>query len=254
MHGAKRAEATEYRITNRQLVGVFIGLFVVLGASLALWFLVTRQTRHERNEAGLLRQCQRNLKTLAIALSTYAEVHGALPPAYIADAQGKPLHSWRVLILPFLEQETLYRQYRFVEPWDGPNNRKLTSQMPDVFACPADDEPPAAGRTRYLAVVGPNTAFPGREPRRLADLPDGPTRTLVLVESNLEVNWLEPRDLDFAAISFEIRNSGPPGLGSPHPPGSNAAYLSGRVEVLTDDRPPDYIRSLIDGADDKPGY
>jgi uncharacterized protein DUF1559 len=69
-----------------------------------------------------------------VAVATYHDTYGTLPPAYIADAEGKPLHSWRVLLLPFLEQRELYEQYDFDEPWDGPNNRKLLAQRPSVFA------------------------------------------------------------------------------------------------------------------------
>ena len=62
-------------------------------------------------------QCKLNLKQIAIALHNYHETHGSFPPAVTYDANGRPAHSWRVLILPFLENADLYKQYRFDEPW-----------------------------------------------------------------------------------------------------------------------------------------
>jgi hypothetical protein len=61
---------------------------------------------------------------IALALHNYHETYGTFPPAYIADAHRKPMHCWRVLIRPFLEQQTLYTSYNFHEPWDGPNNSR----------------------------------------------------------------------------------------------------------------------------------
>ena len=78
-------------------------------------------------------ECSNNLRQIAIALTNYSSVHGCLPPAYIPDKNGKPKHSWRVLILPFVEQKALYKRYNFDEPWNGPNNRKLAGRRPDVI-------------------------------------------------------------------------------------------------------------------------
>lgn len=69
--------------------------------------------------------CLNNIKCITMALHEYAEDHGHFPPTFITDDTGKPMHSWRVLILPYLEESTLFAQYNFDEPWDGPNNSKL---------------------------------------------------------------------------------------------------------------------------------
>jgi Protein of unknown function (DUF1559) len=68
-----------------------------------------------------------------LAVANYHETYGCFPPAYVADRDGKPIHSWRVLILPFLEQQELYRAYNFDEPWNGPNNRKLASRVGKIY-------------------------------------------------------------------------------------------------------------------------
>jgi hypothetical protein len=80
--------------------------------------------------------------------------YGCFPPAFIPDKDGKPQYSWRVLILPFLEQDALYREYRFDEPWNGPHNLVLVNQMPAVYCCPSDY--PSDSQTSYAMIVGPH--------------------------------------------------------------------------------------------------
>ena len=102
-------------------------------AAAGLAWLVRGVTR--AREAANVSVCFGKLSYIHIALLNYQSVHGAWPPAYVADEQGKPAHSWRVLILPFLEEHALYRAYHFDEPWDGPNNRRLLDRMPAAYAC-----------------------------------------------------------------------------------------------------------------------
>ncbi len=89
-------------------------------------------------EAARRAQCTNNIKQLAFALHNYHDAYGQFPPAFVPDQDGRPIHSWRVLILPFIEQQGLYQQYEFAEPWDGPNNRRLLSQIPSLYRCPSD--------------------------------------------------------------------------------------------------------------------
>ncbi len=84
--------------------------------------------------------CIHCLFDISMALDTYHQVNGCYPPAYIADKDGKPMHSWRVLILPYLLGGGAHLQYRFDEPWNGPNNKKLLPQRPYDYACPDDEE------------------------------------------------------------------------------------------------------------------
>src|SRR5262245_15742705 len=84
-------------------------------------------------EAARRMQCSNHLKQIGLALQNYHDTFGSFPPAYIADSKGQPIHSWRVLILPFIEQRQLYDKYRFDEPWDGPNNSNLHGEIVEVF-------------------------------------------------------------------------------------------------------------------------
>ncbi|PHR93507.1 MAG: hypothetical protein COA78_32735 [Blastopirellula sp.] len=148
---------------------------------------------------GSTSYCQFHITRIGLALENYHRKHGAYPPAYLADANGKPLHSWRVLILPFLDEQTLYDQYDFSEPWNGPNNIQLLDKTPRVYACP-DTEHFHQQRqefcTSYLAVVGQKTAWPGATGRKKSEIKD--TMSLLLVECDEpNIPWLQPRDLSY---------------------------------------------------------
>ena len=141
--------------------------------------------------------CLNNLKQIGIALHDYHDLYGSLPPACVTDENGEPMHSWRVLILPFMEHQPLYDKYDFDEPWNGPNNSKLLHPMPRVYACPANG---GSTFTSYVAVVGPATAWPGKTGSTFEELQDGMEQTALLIEHNhQDVPWMEPRDLEFDA-------------------------------------------------------
>ena len=141
-----------------------------------------------------------------MAVANYEETNGHYPPAYVLGPDGKPWHSWRVLILPYIEESKLSEQYRFDEPWDGPNNRRLAEQMPKTYRF-HNRSAPGQSTTNYLAVVGANTMWPGAEGRKLADITDGTSNTVLIVENRgLGVNWMEPRDLEIETMPMEFNH------------------------------------------------
>jgi hypothetical protein len=150
--------------------------------------------------------CCDNLRRIALALYNYHVANGSFPPAYVADSSGRPIHSWRVLILPFLDDPSaaaLYKQYDFHEPWDGPNNKKLLDARPRVFACPADTfaRPGHTTQTGYAAIVGPNAAWLGEKTRTPSDFGAAKNTTIMLVEvADAEINWTEPKDVSLTAL------------------------------------------------------
>ena len=144
-------------------------------------------------------QSANELKQIGLAIHNYEAANGHLP-ADIRDADGKPILSWRVQLLPYLEQEHIYRQLRLTEPWDSDHNKKVTATAPAVF------RGPGGGKTVYLAVTGKNTAFPQDGSKlRLADVTDGLSNTIFAVEVNDEsaVPWAKPADLP--AFNREMR-------------------------------------------------
>jgi hypothetical protein len=101
-----------------------------------------------------------HLFQLALAVHAYAEVRDLqLPPAVVTDKTGRPLYSWRVLLLPFLHEESLFNQFHLDEPWDSEHNKTLIEKMPAVYRSPYERGSGRPGFTFYQVFVGPGTAF-----------------------------------------------------------------------------------------------
>lgn len=188
---------------------VAIALIVIAGLSIPVILILVAlllPAVGAAREAARRNQCINNSRQIALGILSYEASHGELPPAYTVDADGKPLHSWRVLILPFIEEQALYSQIDLTKPWDDPVNAVLQSQMPAVYRCPSD--PDVGTETNYMVVVGPNTAFPGSTGRKLREISDGTSNTLLVVESGGSgVHWAEPRDIDQANIMGLVGSS-----------------------------------------------
>jgi hypothetical protein len=129
----------------------------------------------------------------------YASRYGRLPPAVVYGEDGKPLLSWRVLLLPDIEQDELYQQFHLDEPWDSPHNIQLLPKMPRTYAPPprkAHKVPP--GHTLCQVFVGKGTPFePGRVVRFPQDFPNGTSNTFLVVEAGRPVPWTKPEDLPY---------------------------------------------------------
>jgi prepilin-type processing-associated H-X9-DG protein len=212
------------------IVGVVVvGLVLCGGVLLALLLPAVQQAR----EAARRTQCKNNLKQIGLALHNYQDTYGCLPPAYFADASGKPMHSWRVLILPYLGETALYGEYKFSEPWDGPNNSRLLTRMPAVFACPSQANPNAPGRTTtaYAAVFGEQCIFRGSEPVKILDVTDGASNTMMVGEAEgANIPWMKPADIDITKHpSLGDRD----GFSSNHTGGVNVVMCDGSVRFIT---------------------
>src|SRR4051794_12070960 len=108
-------------------------------------------------------------------MHNYHEQHGRLPPAVVHGDDGKPLLSWRVLLLPYIEQGELFKKFRLDEPWDSPHNSRLLPEMPRTFA-PFDGSTPEPGMTFYQVLTGKGRPSPGRKaPALTASLCQRPT-------------------------------------------------------------------------------
>ncbi len=188
-------------------------------------------------DAAAQAQCTNNEKQIALAMHNYissTRPKAMFPPAYTTSKDGKPLLSWRVLILPYLEQEALYKQFHLDEPWDSPHNRTLIARMPEVYRCPMES-PDAAreGKTRYLAPRGAGTVFRGAEPVSLKDIKDGTSNTIILVDAgdDLAVTWTRPDDWDVPADDAALKAVFHGHQGRV-PPGTLTAFADGAVRFL----------------------
>lgn len=138
-----------------------------------------------------------SLREMAHAMHLYQEKHGRLPPHALYSPEGVPLLSWRVLLLPFIEQEDLYHQFKLNEPWDSPHNYSLLPKIPYTYS-PLPGNPPLEPFTTVFQVfVGEGAAFEGREGLLLKE--DFPRRsfTILIVEAEKGVPWTKPEDIPF---------------------------------------------------------
>ena len=142
--------------------------------------------------------CNIHLNQIGLALLEYNAKYSSLPPAFVRGPDGQPWHSWRVLILPFMDQQQLFDEYRFDEPWNGPHNRKLLTRRPEAFQCDHAKGKISASDTTYLAVVGSETAWPAPEAIEIEDLHGEWSNVILVVEvRDAGVPWLAPVDLTF---------------------------------------------------------
>jgi prepilin-type processing-associated H-X9-DG protein len=191
-------------------------------------------------EAARRAQCTNNLKQIGLALNNYESAHGNFPAPAITGKDGRPLLSWRVAILPFLEQGPLYEKFHLDEPWDSPHNKALIPDMPTVFICPS--RPTAEpGTTTYRGFTGPGALFESGKQTRLAEITDGTSNTILAVESREAVPWTKPEDLKYDPDAKPSLY----GAGSPHPGGFQVLLASGSVLAVGETIDPTAFRALI---------
>jgi hypothetical protein len=186
----RRREPEPARGLSGKAVAAIIGgvvaavLVVALGIYLVFRSNQDRQARYDT---------QNNLKQLGLAMHNYHDSFKRLPAHAIYSKDGKPLLSWRVALLPYVEQVNLYRQFRLDEPWDSPHNIRLLGMMPKIYAPVRGSAPP--NTTHYQVFTGPKTVFDGPKQTRFIEIPDGVSNTFLIVEADEPVPWTKPADL-----------------------------------------------------------
>ena len=186
---------------------------------------------------------QNNLKQIGIALHSYHDVMGTLPPAVVRDKNGKALYSWRVLILPYLEQDVIYKNWKKDEPWDSPHNKPLSDVVLKVYTIPGSPDG-ISNRTPYRVFIGKGTGFEelkGQPSKgiRFADITDGTTNTIAVVEATETVPWAKPEELDFVA------GKALPPLGPPWRDEFNALLFDATVRFIPKTIKPQSLQAMI---------
>ncbi len=241
---SRRALVLERRTHNGF---TFIEMLVVLAIIGILVALLLPAVRSGNREPSRRSQCKNNLKQIGLALHNYHDTYGSLPPAYTVDADGNRLHSWRTLILPFIEQKTLYDQIDLSKPWnDRANAAVFKTARIGVYACPSTELKDT--QTTYVAVVGPDTAFSGSEARSFDDIADGLSNTLFVFETDHEhaVPWMEPVDAE--PDRFIAFSKNPDALA--HTGGMQALIGDGSVRFISQELPTATRQALLTIADD----
>jgi prepilin-type processing-associated H-X9-DG protein len=193
-------------------------------------------------EAARRMQCSNNMKQIGIALHNYHDTYKTFPSVFIPDADGKPMHSWRVALLPFVGRQDIFQQYDFNKPWDSPENQALSGLKVHAYSCPSDPQHEMSTTTSYMAVAGTGLGFEDGKFVNMADLTDGTSNTILVVEvKGSTVNWLEPTDLTLDEFIARL-NTPPPGG---HPGGINVLFADGSVRFISQSIQPEVLKSLM---------
>jgi prepilin-type processing-associated H-X9-DG protein len=197
-------------------------------------------------EAARRAQCVNNMKQIGLAMHNFASATDAFPAAAIRDKDGKPLLSWRVAILPYLEQGALYNEFKLDEPWDSPHNTALIERMPLIYKCPS--RPMATGLTPYQVFTGGGALFDGEKGPRFQDITDGTSNTLMVAEAKAGVPWTKPDDITFDPADAALMAK----LGGNHTGGFNALFGDGSVRFLKTSIDLGMLRKLVTRAGGEP--
>jgi prepilin-type processing-associated H-X9-DG protein len=198
--------------------------------------------------------CRSQLKQISAALEQYAEKHGAYPPAYTVDENGNRLHSWRTLLLPYLEEQALYDKLDLTKPWDDPVNAAAFKTIVGVYQCPVASFDSDMNMTTYLAVVSPQSILRGDKSATKAEITDGLDKTVIVIEvpEDKAVLWMSPQDADEATFVDFMRDAN----AAPNPEQaprwshtgaiSHALFADGHIEDITpEDKTAAERRALI---------
>lgn len=234
-------------------LGAMVGVGVVcvlgcllIGVVVAALLVPLRMGSAASNASSL-----NNLKQIALALHNYHDQNQSFPPAVVTDAQGQPLYSWRVLLLPYLEQAHLYDQFDKSKAWDDPANIAISRQMISTFRSPHDAGLAPDG-TNYFVVIGATTAFPADKPISLATILDGTSNTIAVVElQGIAGSWAAPIDPKIESLAMSI---GPAAgqLNSPNPRGLNVVFCDGFARQLPNTTPPATLQLMFSRNDGMP--
>ena len=241
---AMRTGKTRFDLLRLPVDRVKYDSIVLLGVIGALVGLLLPAVQAAR-EAARRNQSMNNMKQLILGLLNYESTYRDFPAQAICDPNGKPLLSWRVAILPYVEEQALYNEFHLDEPWDSPHNIKLLPRMPEMMLDPSTRNLEAAdGKTHYLGVAGQGALFSGQpKGTSIRKITDGMSKTIAIVQVNDDhaVAWTKPED-----YNTQVHQADPVGgIGSLHPNVFLAAFADGHVEGVLSEAPAEAINAAF---------
>ena len=218
------------------------GVVLFFIAALLLIALFLPATRLGTVEGVRRMNCQSNLKQISIGMHNYESVFGTLPPAFTVDAEGNRLHSWRTVLLRYMNFMTIevYEKIDLSKPWDDPANAEARAMVVEEYLCPsAKDE---EGLTTFLGIVGPDCVFSGEVPRALDEIADGLGNTIGVIDapSDRAVHWMSPHDISEDEV-LQIDSDSKVN----HPGIVNAMFLDWSVKALYLDMDPAELSGMM---------
>ncbi|MBS0205732.1 MAG: DUF1559 domain-containing protein [Planctomycetes bacterium] len=224
-----------------------VGGLAMLGIIAVLIALLLPAVQQAR-EAARRTQCKNNLKQIGLAMHNYESTYRLFPAAHLNDDEGQPRISWRVSILPFLDEAPRFNRYNSDEPWDGPQNAQLLNPLPQTYACPSNPAP--AVNSCYAAMTGSDSIMGSGECVSISDVKDGLSSTLMIVEAcKLNIVWMQPKDIDAATFT---RVGDPNGISSFHVGGVNILMADGSVRFMSAATAPQVVQGMISHSGGEP--
>jgi hypothetical protein len=242
--------------TGLAIAGIVLGVIGTMWTCIGVALLLPAV--QAAREAARRMESSNNLRLIGIAMHQYHDTYKAFPLTGSNDPEHGVQLSWRVRILPFLEQSPLHDQFDYNEAWDGPSNLPLLDSMPDVFRSP--NMPAGDSKTIYLAVVAPDNIdlrdsavradlpmFFGDPPQStsIRDVIDGTSYVIMIVEADMDqaVPWTKPDDWIFDPLNPRR------GLGNLRPMGFLALFADGSVHFIGADLNDQTVRYLLSRTD-----
>ena len=228
---------------------VLTSIGLLIGAILSMTGLkLTEPVAKSIVVAANQRESKANLARIATAMLAYHKQYGEFPPAVVRDSSGRAMHSWRVLILPFLGpgEKSLYQDYKLDEPWDSQANSSLHRRMPVVYGSSIDTGR-NQGETNYFVITGKKGLFHDGRTAKVESPATDPAQTVLVVEliNQTAASWLEPRDFPASSLDGRV-NSGLPGqLNGVHEGGVFIAGADGEIHFVSENATPEELRGWM---------